>query len=192
MLSKRLRRKSNSHLVNGVTYNGVEAFKRMCNTYLPQEKVDALLCQLHKNFEQLKLIRVKDEHSFFTTVGWYVRAYNKLATTTTQRWDKATVSKLVINLLSHSRHAIKGENGSNLITVLANIQSGAKLMDIKEGLYHPTPRRSWKTAPPIFQMDSSRTTPMLATMRRTCSKSTRVKTHRLWHRPWWISKRHGP
>ena len=60
VLSKRLRRLSNSHLVNGVTFNGVEAFKKMCDTYLPQEKVDALLCRLHKNFEQLKLIQVKD------------------------------------------------------------------------------------------------------------------------------------
>ena len=69
------------------------------------------------------------------TLGWYVRAYNKLASTTIQKWDEATVSKLVIDLLSRSRHAIKGENGSNLTTALANIQSGAKLMDIKEELY---------------------------------------------------------
>ena len=62
VLSKRLRQSSNSHLVNGVMFNGVEAFKRMCDTYLPQEKVDALLCRLHKNFEQLKLVRVKDVH----------------------------------------------------------------------------------------------------------------------------------
>ena len=52
-----------------------------------------------------------------------------------QKWDEATISKLAIDLLSHSRHAIKGENGSNLTTALANIQSGAKLMDIKEELY---------------------------------------------------------
>ena len=119
-----------------MTFNGVEAFKRMCDTYLPQEKVDALLCRLHKNFEQLKLVRVKDVHSFFTTVGWYIRAYNKLATTKAQKRDEATVSKLVIDLLSRSRHAIKGENGSNLTTALANIQSGAKSMDIQEELYH--------------------------------------------------------
>lgn len=88
-------------------------------------------------------------HAFFTTLGWCVKAVNKLSTSLMLHWDEGTVEIKMKAILCHFRHHIKGENGTYLTFALANGGTLA-LGGINAKLFVFTLKKRWRNPIPYL------------------------------------------
>jgi len=64
----RIRKTSSSHILDSVSFNGVEAYDKLFATYLKQDKVDMRVQRLETGLDKLRLRMVGDVHGFFSVV----------------------------------------------------------------------------------------------------------------------------
>ena len=129
-LKQRTRKTSSSYILEREDdWNGVAAYEKLCEVFLPKEKISSLLTKLIASVTKMELRRVTDIHTFFTTYRWHVRAINSLLPDGDQ-WDKATEDDKCKEIL------VQSESKSNQLTsVVAQLRAGQTVDHVKSELY---------------------------------------------------------
>ena len=85
--------------------NGILAFKKLVESYLPKEKNKRLQQILDSIFRELRLLRLTDVHIFFLVVSWITKSMIELGDT---KWEQeeytATKVFLILNSSSTELH----------------------------------------------------------------------------------------
>ena len=110
IITHRNRRSSGSHLLANAKGSGINAFRSLVAAYLPAEKIGRLLGILETQLKDLRLLRLRDVHIFFSVVSWIIKSIIELGD---DQWTKNsfTAPKILQILNSSSTELNSNKEG---------------------------------------------------------------------------------